>query len=396
MFVAGSVIMPPVLQGFPHLKFRKNWELTPNSCVLLGQCQAYVRAITKSAILPEDHGRLLQVSLVKGAMATTAIEGNTLTKKEVDEILAGKHLPPSREYQEIEVNNVINAFNNLLQTVVVENRDALITPELLKELHRMIGKGLGEHFDAIPGRFRTDNRVVGSYRAPDHRYVERLMTDFCDWLLKEFHYTKGQQFPDVIIQSIVAHVFLEWIHPFGDGNGRTGRLLEFYILLRGGNPDIASHILSNHYNETRSAYYRQLNMARQNESLTQFIEYALLGLRDGLVQTLEVVQESQFKIAWDRFVYDAFEKTRMKNRNVFKRRRKLMLAFPLNRVVLQSELSRLDVDIARSYGALSERTIIRDIAEVSKMNLLVRKDGGFMANSKSLMLTGHLPKHREP
>jgi Fic family protein len=385
----------PVLRDYPHLRFRKIWEISTKSWLLLGQCEAYVKAITKSAILPEDHGRLLRVSLIKGALATTAIEGNTLTEGEVKEILQGKHLPPSREYQEIEVNNVIDAFNNLLQIVVDDNKDALITTQLLKDFHKMIGQGLGEHFDAIPGRFRTDNRVVGSYRAPDPQYVEQLMKGFSDWLLAEFHYTKGQRFIDVIIQAIVAHVFLEWIHPFGDGNGRTGRLLEFYLLLRGGNPDIASHILSNHYNETRAEYYRQLNSARQTASLTQFIEYALLGLRDGLVQTLEVVQESQFKIAWDRFVYDAFEKTRMKNRFVFKRRRKLMLSFPLNRVVRQSELPTLTVEIARLYGGLSERTIIRDIAEVLKMNLLIRKDGGLMANSKSLMLTGHLPKHRE-
>jgi len=41
------------------------------------------------------------------------------------------------------------------------------------------------------------------------------------------------------------------IHPFGDSNGRTARLIEFYILLRAGLPDMVSHILSNHYNDTR-------------------------------------------------------------------------------------------------------------------------------------------------
>lgn len=382
------------LEGYPHLRFEKIWEITPDSLLLLGQCEAYVKAITKSAILPQDHRRLLRVSLIKGALATTAIEGNTLTEEEVEEIVQGKHLPPSREYQEIEVNNVIDALNDLMQELVDENREALITKDLLKNFHRRIGQNLGQHFDAIPGKFRTDNRVVGSYRAPDYKYVEELMTEFCAWLLKEFHYRDGQRFGECIIQAIVAHVFLEWIHPFGDGNGRTGRLLEFYILLRGGNPDIASHILSNHYNETRSEYYRQLNNARQNRSLTQFIEYALLGLRDGLVQTLEVVQESQFRIAWDRFVYDAFEQIRMKNRYVFKRRRKLMLAFPLDQEVPIERLPLINVEIARLYGGLSERTIMRDIAELTKMKLLIRKGGMVRANSQSLMLTGHLPKHR--
>ncbi|NJN71060.1 MAG: hypothetical protein HC801_12855, partial [Nitrospira sp.] len=85
-----------------------------------------------------------------------------------------------------------------------------------------------------------------------------LFDRFCEWLKKEFCFDSGSQsFEDAVIQAIVTHVYLEWIHPFGDGNGRTGRLLEFYILLRAGNPDISSHILSNFYNETRAEYYRQ-------------------------------------------------------------------------------------------------------------------------------------------
>lgn len=386
---------PKILETHPHLRFQKIWEISRESLILIGQSEAYVKAITDSPVLPQDHQRLLQVSLIKGAIATTAIEGNTLTEKDVNEMMRGKHQPPSKEYQEIEVDNVISAFNHLLEEVVGENREALISPQLIKDFHRMIGKNLGQHFDAIPGKFRTDNRVVGTYRTPDHIYVEELMTEFCDWLLEEFHFNKGQQFPEVIIQAIVAHVFLEWIHPFGDGNGRTGRLLEFYILLRGGNPDIASHILSNHYNQTRSEYYRQLNNAKQNRSLTDFIAYALLGLRDGLVQTLEVVQESQFKIAWDRFVFDAFEKVKMKNKNVFKRRRKLMLDFPLNRAVPLEEVPLVSLEVARLYGGLSDRTISRDITELSDMKLLERENDLFVANSKSLMLTGHLPQHRQ-
>jgi Fic family protein len=384
-----------VLETHPHLRFQKIWDITANSRFLLGQCEAYVKAITNSPMLPQDHQRLLHVSLVKGALATTAIEGNTLTEEEVQQISEGKHLPPSKEYQEIEVQNIIDSLNHLFKEVVQENKVSLITPQIIKDFHRMIGKGLGEHFDAIPGQFRRDIRVVGTYRSPDYVYVDDLMEEFCEWLKREFHYVKGQEFSEVIIQAITAHVFLEWIHPFGDGNGRTGRLLEFYILLRGGNPAIASHILSNHYNETRSEYYRQLNKARQNRSLTEFIEYALLGLRDGLVQTLGVIQSSQFRIAWDRFVYDAFEKIKMKNKNVFKRRRKLMLSFPLNRTVQFEEIPIINLEIARMFSSLSERTINRDLAELINMNLLIREKDVFKANTEALRLTGHLPQSRQ-
>jgi Fic family protein len=379
----------------PHIRFQKIWEISNTSWHLLGQCEAFVNAISESPILPADHARLLQVSLIKGAIATTAIEGNTLSEKELEQILKkGRHLPPSRMYQETEVTNVIDALNDLLDDVVVRDNSSIITKELILDLHRRVGKDLGETFDAIPGRFRTDPRVVGSYKAPDHKYVPELMQELCDWLYKTFHYESGQDFADVIIQAIVAHVFLEWIHPFGDGNGRTGRLLEFYILLRGGNPNIASHILSNHYNQTRPEYYRQLNNAKNNRSLTEFIEYALLGFRDGLHLTLEVVQQSQFQIAWERFIFDAFEKRKMNNRNVFKRRRKLMLALPLDREVALDEISSLNVEIAKDYGHLSNRTIARDIEELDLLGLIDRKGKSIQAKSRLLMSSGHLPKHR--
>ena len=190
---------------------------------------------------------------------------------EIFNIQKGKHLPPSREYQEIEVKNILNAFNILLKEVVYHNKTPLITIDLIKKFHLLVGKDLGEHFDAIPGKFRTDRRIVGPYRCPDYQDINNLVEQYCEWLLKEFHYDTGQEFYAIIIQAIVSHIYLEWIHPFGDGNGRTGRLLEFYILLRGGNPDIASHILSNHYNKTRPEYYRQLDIARKTKDLNGII-----------------------------------------------------------------------------------------------------------------------------
>ena len=139
-----------------------------------------------------------------------------------------------------------------------------------------------------------------------------------------------QRFLDAVIEAIVGHVYLEWIHPFGDGNGRTGRLLEFYILLRAGNPDLASHILSNFYNSTRSEYYRQLKMAGVERDLSSFIKYAVQGLRDGFKKTLATIQAGQFRTTWREFVYDAFSKKKYRQ-TVFKRRRNLILSIPLDK-----------------------------------------------------------------
>lgn len=371
---------------YPHLLFRRHWDLSARSFQLLGQCEAYVKAINNTPILPEHYNRLMNVALLKGAQATTAIEGNTLSDEEVQKIIDKQRLPPSKEYQEIEVKNILDAFNELLAELLSNGDGHFISKELLLRFHRMVGKDLGEHFAAIPGKFRNSDVMVGRYRCPDYRDVPDLIEKLCLWLRREFKYREAEQaFSEVVIQAIVTHVYIEWIHPFGDGNGRTGRLVEFYLLLRGGNPDIASHILSNYYNLTRPEYYRQLEKSAETRDLSGFIEYALLGFRDGLEETLKVIQGSQLKNTWKRLIYDKFDEIREKMRSdVFKRQRTLALELPLEKEFTVAMVPTLTIALAAAYSSVSEKTLQRDIEKLVEMDL-VRKSGvGFVANIDTL------------
>ncbi|OGU14265.1 MAG: hypothetical protein A2X61_16740 [Ignavibacteria bacterium GWB2_35_12] len=298
-------------------------------------------------------------------------------------------LPHSKEYQEIEVKNILEALNLLKHDVINSNNVVKVTPDLIKIFHKLIGKNLGVHFDAITGKYRTDNRTVGNYRCPFHEDVPILIDKLCDWLLNEFHFPNTQSFHEIVIQAIVTHIYIEWIHPFGDGNGRTGRLIEFYILLRGGNPDIASHILSNHYNTTRPEYYRHLDDARKRNSLTSFIEYALEGFHDGLEQTLLSIQESQFKITWQKYVYDILSEKQAGSKIVNKRRRVLVMEMPLNKSYTIEEITIISPKIARYFAKLDSRTIYRDIKALLEMNLLIKIDKKYKANSE--ILRNYLP-----
>lgn len=61
---------------------------------MLGQCVAYVKAISNTPIMPAYYKELMLISLIKGAQATTAIEGNTLTEEDIARINEGEKLPP--------------------------------------------------------------------------------------------------------------------------------------------------------------------------------------------------------------------------------------------------------------------------------------------------------------
>ena len=266
------------MENYPHISFQNNWVLSEKTWYKLGQCKSIVIAISKSPIQPDYRKKLLEISLRKGAQATTAIEGNTLSIEEIQNIQEGKKLQPSKEYQEIEVKNILDSYNELLKEVTLQKKDEIISDNLIKRFHVMVGKNLGDALQAIPGKFRQNNVTVGSYRPPDNQSVEDLIQKLCEWLKDNFKYSSGKEsFSDSVIEAIVAHVYIAWIHPFGDGNGRTARLLEFYILLRGGLPDIASHVLSNFYNNTRTEYYRQLEKATKKRNISGFIEYAVRG-----------------------------------------------------------------------------------------------------------------------
>jgi len=389
-----------LMSRYPHILFRKMWQITPALSYLLGRCDAMVDAIGWMPLQPGYRKNLLRVSLIKGAQATTAIEGNTLTEEEIDRVERGDSLPASKEYQEREVRNVLDAMNRVLDEVVLDRKTPLLDAQVVLSFHRQIGADLGEHFDAIPGQFRTDARIVGPYRCPRPQDVPELMARLFAWLPKEFGFSTGRQtFADAVIQAIVTHVYVEWIHPFGDGNGRTGRLLEFYILLRAGHPDLASHILSNYYNQTRPEYYRQLDQAHTNRDLTSFVEYALKGYHDGLQEVLRTIQQSNIEVAWRHLVFSRFAELPYKKKSVFKRRRMLALALPPDRDITAREATVLTTELARAYAKVTERSALRDLRELMQLELVIEGNQQFRMNLGLLgtqMAKRILPSRAQP
>ncbi|MDP2317735.1 MAG: Fic family protein [Acidobacteriota bacterium] len=379
-------------ERYPHMTFHRQWALGADVLYQIGQCEAMVEAICEMPMQPEYRKERLRVSLNKGAQATTAIEGNTLTTDEVRKVAEGVELPKSKAYQAQEVANILEGMNTILTAVSDDDYSAVITPQLIRDVHKQVGKGLGDHFDSIPGRFRTDERVVGPYKCPRPADVDELVKLLCDWLPKEFGYPSGRQtFVQAVVQAIVTHVYIEWIHPFGDGNGRTGRLLEFYILLRANNPDIASHILSNHYNTTRVEYYRQLDRAHKDRDLTAFVRYAVQGYYDGLVETLVTAQESVTDIAWRYLVYSEFAKlqqtqAKQMKKDVVRRRREVVLSMLPGKTYSGTDVTVVTPEVAKMYGALSERTVVRDVLELQRMNLIVEESKGKWRINLGLLL----------
>ena len=369
-----------------HISFRANWELSEKTVNLLGQCYAYINSILNTPIRPDYREQLLWVSLNKGALATTAIEGNTISEEDLAQIQSGKELESSRKYQQQEVENILAAFNTILDELVREKTSEIISPALIQRFNEMVGKDIGKTFNGNPGQFRRRNVVVGAYRPPSFEKVEEFVEKLCDWLVREFHYRQEQNFDEAVLESIVSHVYIAWIHPFLDGNGRTARLLEFYILMRAGIPSIASHILSNHYNNTRPEYYQQLQYASETADISRFIQYALEGFRDGLENIIEIIHRNQKELTWNNYVHDLIEKMQEegKNRNTLRRMRQLAYYIPNDKFYSLDEIEILNSRIAKEYRRLNQITLRRDLDLLAEKNLLKTEKNKYRANHELL------------
>jgi Fic family protein len=358
----------------PWLQFRVDLrEVGPEFWLCLGEAVSKCEHLARIPLRPATAERLHQVYLAKGAAATTAIEGNTLSEAEVLRAVEGKlEVPPSKEYQKQEVENIIAACNQIGQQLATGTLPAL-SADLIRNYNRQVLAALPLRKDVQPGEYRAHSVIVGNvYRGAPPEDCAWLDEKLCEWLNgEEFAAKPERTLVYAVIKAVLAHVYLAWIHPFGDGNGRTARLIEFHLLLAAGVPSPAAHLLSNHYNETREEYYRQLDLAsKSGGDLLPFLRYAVRGLVDGLRVQLEYVWAQQWDTTWRNYVHELFQ-NRSSASDV--RRRQLALDLGIRSDwVNVSEIAELTPRLAKAYANKTPKTIQRDLNVLTEMKLIDR------------------------
>jgi len=256
-----------LIEKYPWITFEINLKKLPfKTWIQLGECLSKCEHIAQIPLKPSTAQEMHKIYLAKGVSATTSIEGNTLSEEQVRQIIDNKlTLPDSKKYLKQEVDNILELCNEIKNTISREEK-VIISVDEIKRFNKTILKNVPCHDYVIPGEFRKVPVVAGTYKAVAQNDIQHLMTQLCDWLNGD--YFKIQNVHPIIssiLKAIVAHLYIEWIHPFGDGNGRVGRLLEFAILMSSEVPSPAAHLLSNHYNATRNEYYILLMQHRDSE-----------------------------------------------------------------------------------------------------------------------------------
>jgi len=359
-------------------------RLAPTDWMLLGEAQSKCLHVAGVPLKPAISKEMHKVYLAKGALATTALEGNTLSEDQARKRLDGVlQLPPSKEYLGKEIDNVITAFNFIL-SAIHEGRGATLSAGEILEYNRLALDNLEVEEGVVPGEVRTHPVGVGRYQCPEARDCPSLLGKYVAWL-NEMHLVEGWEIASGILKAIVAHIYLAWIHPFGDGNGRTARLIEYKILLSVGIPTPSAHILSNHYNQTRTQYYRELDKAsKSGGDVTSFIRYALRGMVDGLKEQLDNIRSQQWAISWTDYIHERFKGQDTK---AAVRRRRLMLDLS-ERFDASVEIARIpDISprLAAEYHGATAKTYARDINVLVSMDLLEKKGKKIRARREAIL-----------
>jgi Fic family protein len=352
--------------------------------ISLGEAQSKCEHISGVPLRPAVAQQLHMVYLAKGVLATTAIEGNTLTEDEVIKHLEGKlKLPPSKEYLTKEIDNIITACDQIAADILIHNK-AEISVNKIKNYNKLVLDGLSLDESIVPGQVRNYSVGVGGYRATPAEDCEYLLEKLCSWL-NVFQIPENNKITFGILKAIIAHVYFAWIHPFGDGNGRTARLIEFQILLEAGVPTPAAHLLSNFYNQTRSEYYRQLdNTTKTKGNISDFVKYASSGFVDQLKEQLDIIRLQQWDIVWRNYVREEF-KDQTSEAAIRQRRLALDLSSSTDEPVRISKIPEISTRMAAAYAKKTRKTMIRDINKLIDIGLMERTKEGVRAKREIIL-----------
>lgn len=211
---------------------------------------------------------------VRNSHSSTAIEGNPLTLEQVRELAEGREIPAATERSKREVMNYFAA----LRFIAKNAKQTALTHEAILKLHAIVAAKVMDQGKA--GKYRSMMVRIGKHLPPPPEQVSGLMRELLEWWNKEAPAWSP------VISSAVIHYQFEHIHPFADGNGRTGRMLALWELYRRGFDTHHIFSVDEFYWSDRSRYYEALRLVQSNRGqLSPWLAYCA----DGLKSTLEKV-----------------------------------------------------------------------------------------------------------
>jgi len=322
---------------------------------------------------PHVRERLDRLNIARAVRGTTAIEGAIVSEDEVARVLVSDRpvLGAARARDEKETRNAGDVAR-LVVDLLGEDPQQPLSEQLIRLFNDRLTSGL-DYRHHTPGHYREHGVTVGTFAPPAGPEVPRLMAEFVRWL----NQTSASRWPP-IARAIAAHFYLVSVHPFGDGNGRTSRAAESYLLLQAGINVFGFYSLSNFYYRNRDSYFEQLELSRGRRDLLPFVLFAA----EGLVEELQAVH-AEVLVYLRALAYRDLARRAVSDAGLSAKTAARLLA-------LADTLSEESISIASlragrhplssNYARSSIRTLERDLEALERLTLARREAGMLVAD----------------
>ena len=262
------------------MSYQPEFKITPTLLSRVEAIAAMRTRIAEASVAVPWVPVLQKDSRARNVHSSTAIEGNPLTLEQVRAVEEGREVATVGARAQREVVNYFAALRHLEKRAVkkaISHEDVLV-------LHKVLAKDVMHQGEA--GRYRMIQVCVGPYMPPPPLEVSGLMFELLEW------WNKKAEALSPVLSSAIIHYRFEAIHPFSDGNGRTGRALALWELYRRGFDTHHIFSVDEFYWEDRPRYYAALQAVRtQGDDLTGWLEYCAEGLSITLERVWKRIQQ---------------------------------------------------------------------------------------------------------
>jgi len=306
--------------------------------------------------------KLQAVQLKREVEGTSRIEGAEFSEPELESALRETPAQLATRSQK-QAAAALGAYQWIAQLP----EDRPLDDKLILEIHRRIVTGADDDHCA-PGKLRGADENV-TFGLPRHRGAsggEECAMAFAG-LCAAARKMRGH---DPLIQALAVHYHLAAMHPFMDGNGRTARALEAFLLQKQGLRDTLFIAMSNYYYEEKNAYLETLAQVRQERhDLGAFLVFGLRGIEKQCQRLLDEIKQHLAKSLFRDTMRDLFGRLQSKRKRVIAERQLKILD-----ALLESEMvvDALWLKVTHSYRDLRNpfRAFVRDLAGLEALGAI--------------------------
>ena len=268
----------------------ENWKLRELPLTV----DVETKAVLKS--LPLAHGALAELKGIASTIPNQIILVNTLGLQEAKDSSAIENIITTHDdlykselnlesFKSLEAKEVQNYISALKKGFELVKSKGLITNNIIIEIQKEL-EGNSAGFRKLPGTALRNSSTGETIYTPPQDIIEinKLMTN-----LERFINDPSVCDYDPIIKMAIIHYQFESIHPFYDGNGRTGRIINILYLILEKLQNLPILYLSNYIIQNKADYYRLLQQLRDDENWEEWLLFMIHGIEKTSRETVELI-----------------------------------------------------------------------------------------------------------